>query len=387
MIAFMKLITDTKTLEEAVSALKKSDFITVDTEFMRESTFWPELCLIQIASPDTSFIIDPLSPNIDLGAFFSLMIDEKIVKVFHAARQDVEIIHKLSGKIPTPLFDTQVAGSVCGFGESVSYEQIVHRITGAHIDKTSRFTDWSQRPLSEKQLTYALADVTHLRDVYCFLKKQLEKNGRSHWIDDEMAILISPTTYDPPEEDAWKRIKGRIRKPRELAVLQKIAAWREREAKSRNVPRGRVLKDECLIEIATQQPKDVAALGRLRSISKGWERSASADNLLTAVREGLEVDTSSLPLIHKHTPLNDGTAAAIELLRVLLKLIADEQGIAPRIIAGGDELEKIAKRENYECIPAMHGWRYDLFGKKAVDMLEGRLGFYFNNGKILMKEL
>lgn len=387
MIAFMKLITDTKTLEEAVSALKKSDFITVDTEFMRESTFWPELCLIQIASPDTSFIIDPLSPNIDLGAFFSLMIDEKIVKVFHAARQDVEIIYKLSGKIPTPLFDTQVAGSVCGFGESVSYEQIVHRITGAHIDKTSRFTDWSQRPLSEKQLTYALADVTHLRDVYCFLKKQLEKNGRSHWIDDEMAILISPTTYDPPEEDAWKRIKGRIRKPRELAVLQKIAAWREREAKSRNVPRGRVLKDECLIEIATQQPKDVAALGRLRSISKGWERSASADNLLTAVREGLEVDTSSLPLIHKHTPLNDGTAAAIELLRVLLKLIADEQGIAPRIIAGGDELEKIAKRENYECIPAMHGWRYDLFGKKAVDMLEGRLGFYFNNGKILMKEL
>lgn len=387
MIAFMKLITDTKTLEEAFSALKKSDFITVDTEFMRESTFWPELCLIQIASPDTSFIIDPLSPNIDLGAFFSLMIDEKIVKVFHASRQDVEIIHKLSGKIPTPLFDTQVAGSVCGFGESVSYEQIVHRITGAHIDKTSRFTDWSQRPLSEKQLTYALADVTHLRDVYCFLKKQLEKNGRSHWIDDEMAILISPTTYDPPEEDAWKRIKGRIRKPRELAVLQKIAAWREREAKSRNVPRGRVLKDECLIEIATQQPKDVAALGRLRSISKGWERSASADNLLTAVREGLEVDTSSLPLIHKHTPLSDGTAAAIELLRVLLKLIADEQGIAPRIIAGGDELEKIAKRENYECIPAMHGWRYDLFGKKAVDMLEGRLGFYFNNGKILMKEL
>lgn len=387
MIAFMKLITDTKTLEEAVSALKKSDFITVDTEFMRESTFWPELCLIQIASPDTSFIIDPLSPNIDLDAFFSLMIDEKIVKVFHAARQDVEIIHKLSGKIPTPLFDTQVAGSVCGFGESVSYEQIVHRITGAHIDKTSRFTDWSQRPLSEKQLTYALADVTHLRDVYCFLKKQLEKNGRSHWIDDEMAILISPTTYDPPEEDAWKRVKGRIRKPRELAVLQKIAAWREREAKSRNVPRGRVLKDECLIEIATQQPKDVAALGRLRSISKGWERSASADNLLTAVREGLEVDTSGLPLIHKHTPLSDGTAAAIELLRVLLKLIADEQGIAPRIIAGGDELEKIAKRENYECIPAMHGWRYDLFGKKAVDMLEGRLGFYFNNGKILMKEL
>lgn len=387
MIAFMKLITDTKTLEEAVSALKKSDFITVDTEFMRESTFWPELCLIQIASPDTSFIIDPLSPNIDLDAFFSLMIDGKIVKVFHAARQDVEIIHKLSGKIPTPLFDTQVAGSVCGFGESVSYEQIVHRITGAHIDKTSRFTDWSQRPLSEKQLTYALADVTHLRDVYCFLKKQLEKNGRSHWIDDEMAILISPTTYDPPEEDAWKRVKGRIRKPRELAVLQKIAAWREREAKSRNVPRGRVLKDECLIEIATQQPKDVAALGRLRSISKGWERSASADNLLTAVREGLEVDTSSLPLIHKHTPLSDGTAAAIELLRVLLKLIADEQGIAPRIIAGGDELEKIAKRENYECIPAMHGWRYDLFGKKAVDMLEGRLGFYFNNGKILMKEL
>lgn len=383
----MKPVTDTQTLENVISTLSKSDFVTVDTEFIREATYWPQLCLVQLASPDIAVIVDPLSANIDLKPLFRLMANKEVVKVFHAARQDVEIFYKLGKIIPTPLFDTQIAGAVCGFGESVSYEQIVERVTGEHIDKSSRYTDWSCRPLSEKQLTYALADVTHLREVYKYLKKQLEENGRTHWIDEEMSILTSTKTYDMPNDEAWKRIKGRIRKPRELAVLQTVASWRECEAKSRNVPRGRILKDECLIEIATQQPKDEAGLARLRSIPKGWERSALAGDLLKAVNIGLDVDINSLPPIHKHVAVNNKTAAAIELLRVLLKLVADEKNIAPRIIANNDELEKIAKREPRDNIAALQGWRYQIFGEKAEKMLNGRLGFYFQDGKILTKEL
>ena len=383
----MKLITHTDDLKDVVDTLCKSDFVTVDTEFIRESTYWPELCLIQLASDDIAVIVDPLSPDINLAPIFSLMKNQNVVKVFHAARQDVEIIYKLGNIIPSPLFDTQVAGAVCGFGESVSYEQIVERVTGQHIDKSSRYTDWSRRPLSDKQLSYALADVTHLRDVYKYLDKKLEKTGRTHWIDDEMSVLTSTKTYDMPNEEAWKRIKGRIRKPRELAVLQQIAAWREQEAKNRNVPRGRILKDECLIEIATQQPKDADALAKLRSISKGWERSAAAAELLKAVQTGLATDLSTLPEIHKHVPVANGTAAAVELLRVLLKLVADEENIAPRIIATNDELEKIAKQESDDNVPAFEGWRYKIFGEKAKKLLNGNLGFYFRNGKILTKEL
>ena len=383
----MKLITHTDDLKDVVATLSKSDFVTVDTEFIRESTYWPQLCLIQLASDDIAVIVDPLSPEIDLAPIFSLMKNQNVVKVFHAARQDVEIIYKLGNIIPSPLFDTQVAGAVCGFGESVSYEQIVERITGQHVDKSSRYTDWSRRPLNDKQLSYALADVTHLRDVYKYLDKKLKKTGRTHWIDDEMSVLTSTKTYDMPNEEAWKRIKGRIRKPRELAVLQQIAAWREQEAKNRNVPRGRILKDECLIEIATQQPKDADALARLRSISKGWERSAAAAELLKAVQTGLSTDLSTLPEIHKHVPVANGTAAAVELLRVLLKLVADEENIAPRIIANNDDLEKIAKQENDHNVPALEGWRYKIFGEKAKKLLNGNLGFYFHNGKILTKEL
>ncbi|WP_297323522.1 ribonuclease D [uncultured Bartonella sp.] len=383
----MKPVTDTKTLENVVSTVSKSDFVTIDTEFIRESTYWPQLCLIQLASPDIAVIIDPMSPELDLAPLFDLMVNKDVEKVFHAARQDIEIIYKLGKVIPTPLFDTQVAGAVCGFGESVSYEQIVERVTGATIDKSSRYTDWSRRPLSEKQLAYALADVTHLREVYKYLRNELEQSGRTHWIDDEMSILTSTRTYEMPNDEAWKRIKGRIRKPRELAVLQKVAGWRESQAKKRNVPRGRILKDECLIEVAVQQPKDETSLARLRSIPKGWERSALAADLLNAVNMGLGVAVGDLPAVDKHVAVSKGTAAAIELLRVLLKLVADEENIAPRIIANNDDLEKIAKRAPHSDIAALQGWRYQIFGEKAEKMLNGRLGFYFQNGKILTKEL
>ncbi|WP_375637466.1 MULTISPECIES: ribonuclease D [unclassified Bartonella] len=383
----MNLITQTTDLEIALNALRTSDFVTVDTEFIRETTFWPQLCLIQLASPDVTVLIDPIAPNIDLQPFFDLMIDKKVVKVFHAARQDIETIYHLGGVIPSPLFDTQIAGSICGFGDSISYDQIVQRCTGHHLDKSSRFTDWSYRPLSEKQLLYALADVTYLRDVYLLLKKRLEKNQRAHWMDDEITILLNPKTYDMPEDEAWKKVKGKIKKPRELAVLQKIAAWREREARKYNMPRRHIIKDECLIEIATQQPKDESALKRLRSLNKNWDKLSISQSLIKAVHEGLEVDLSALPPIPKHNPLNDTTAAVIDLLKVLLKIVANENSIAPKIIATSNDLEKIANGGIKKNIPAMNGWRYEIFGQKAEQLLKGQIGFYFNDGKVSTKQL
>ncbi len=383
----MNLITQTKELEIALSILRTSDFVTVDTEFIRETTFWPQLCLIQLASPDTTALIDPMSQDIDLHPFFDLMNDKKIVKVFHAARQDIETIYHLGGVIPAPLFDTQIAGSICGFGDSISYDQIVQRCTGHQIDKSSRFTDWSYRPLSEKQLLYALADVTYLRDVYLLLKNQLEKNKRAHWMDDEIAILLAPKTYDMPEDEAWKKVKGKIKKPRELAVLQKIAAWRERKARKYNIPRRHIMKDECLIEIAIQQPTDETALKRLRSLNKNWDKFSITQTLIKAINEGLEIDLATLPPLPKYNPHNETSTALIELLKVLLKLVANENGIAPKIIATANDLEKIANGCIKKNIPAMNGWRYEIFGKKAEQMLKGQIGFYFDNGKINIKQL
>ncbi|WP_409362081.1 ribonuclease D [Bartonella heixiaziensis] len=383
----MSLITQTTDLEIALAALRASDFVTVDTEFIRETTFWPQLCLIQLASPNTTVLIDPLAPDIDLKPFFDLMANKNIVKVFHAARQDIETIYHLGGVIPYPLFDTQIAGSICGFGDSISYDQIVERCIGHHIDKSSRFTDWSYRPLSEKQLLYALADVTYLRDVYLLLKKQLEKNRRTHWMDDEIAILLTPKTYDMPEDEAWKKVKGKVKKKRELAILQKIAAWREREARRYNVPRRHIMKDECLIEIAIQQPKDESALKCLRSLHKNWDKLSITQTLIKAINEGFEVDLSSLPALPKHNPHNDTTTAVIDLLKVLLKLVANENGIAPKIIATSNDLEKIANGGVKKNIPAMNGWRYEIFGQKAEEMLKGKIGFYLSNGKINTKKL
>ncbi|WP_345097457.1 ribonuclease D [Bartonella acomydis] len=383
----MNLITKTTDLKIALTSLRTSDFVTIDTEFMRETTFWPQLCLIQLASPDTTALIDPMSEDIDLQPFFDLMLDEKIVKVFHAARQDIETIYHLGGIIPSPLFDTQIAGSICGFGDSISYDQIVQRCTGHQLDKSSRFTDWSYRPLSEKQLLYALADVTYLRDVYLLLKKQLEKDKRTHWMNDEIAILLSPKTYDMPENEAWKKVKGKIKKPRELAVLQKIAAWRERKARKYNIPRRHIMKDECLIEIATQQPKDEMALKRLRSLNKNWNKLSIAQTLIQAIHEGLEVDLATLPPLPQYNPLNEKSTAVIDLLKVLLKLVANENGIAPKVIANANDLEKIANGCIKKNIPAMNGWRYEIFGQKAEQVLKGQIGFYFDNGKINTKQL
>ncbi|WP_183807161.1 ribonuclease D [Mycoplana azooxidifex] len=381
------MIETTAALAEACALLAKSDYLTIDTEFLRETTFWPVLCLVQLAGPETAVIVDPMAKGIDLSPFFALMADTSVVKVFHAARQDLEIIYNLGKLIPHPIFDTQVAAMVCGFGDSVSYDQLVQKTKGVQIDKSSRFTDWSRRPLTDKQLEYALADVTHLRDVYQFLNAKLEQEGRNLWVAEEMAVLEAPGTYDIHPDDAWKRLKMRVKKPVELLVLQKVAAWREREARARNVPRSRILKDDTIYEIAQQQPADAEALGRLRTIPKGWERSQSGTALLEAIREALDTPKTDLPRLPRQPHVPEGAAAASEMLKVLLKLVSEKQGVAAKIIANSDDLEKIAIDGEEADVPALHGWRRELFGAVALDLIGGKVGLRFVNKKIEAVEL
>ncbi|HEY9056804.1 MAG TPA: ribonuclease D [Aurantimonas sp.] len=376
------MITTTADLAKACTDLASADYITVDTEFIRETTFWPELCLIQMASDHLAVLVDPLADGIDLAPFFALMADETVVKVFHAARQDLEIVYKLGGILPKPLFDTQVAAMVCGFGESIAYDQLVARTTDGRIDKTSRFTDWRRRPLSEQQLAYALADVTYLRDVYRELSRQLEADNRGHWLAEEMAILADPATYDLHPDDAWKRLKLRVRKPIELQVMKELAAWREREARDLDKPRGRILKDDAIYEIAQQQPADEQALGRLRTIPKGFERSAAGREIVAAVSRALAVPKSDLPPIPRSRQLPEGTAAAVEFLKVLLKIVVEEKGVAAKMIASGDDLEKLAWKGEDAEIAAMSGWRREIFGERALGLLQGETALVYRNRKV-----
>ncbi|MAU97159.1 MAG: ribonuclease D [Fulvimarina sp.] len=378
----MHLITTTAELAETCQTFATSAFVTVDTEFIRETTFWPELCLIQLASPDEGVIVDPLAPGLDLAPLFALMADPSVLKVFHAARQDIEIVYKLAGRVPEPLFDTQIAAMVCGFGESIAYDQLVARLTEARIDKTSRFTDWRRRPLTEKQLDYALADVTHLRDVYRALDAQIEKSGRRSWLDEEMALLANPETYDLHPDEAWTRLKMRVKKPIELQILKEVAAWREREARDADKPRGRILKDEAIYEIAQQQPRDEAALGRLRSLSKGFERSASGREIIAAVNRSLALPKSELPPVPRPQALPEGTAAAVEFLKVLLKIVVEEEGVAAKLITSSADLEQLASKGEDAAVAALSGWRREIFGARALELLSGRAGLVYRNRRV-----
>lgn len=294
----MKLLTNNDELAAICERFSHHEFVTVDTEFLRETTFWPKVCLIQIASPEEAIAIDTLADNIDLSPFFALMANPAIVKVFHAARQDLEIIWRLSRLIPAPLFDTQVAAMVCGFGEQASYLELVKAITRANLDKSSRFTDWSRRPLSDAQIEYAIADVTHLRDIYSTLLERLTRTNRLDWLDDEMQILSSPATYEQHPDNAWERLRLKVRKPRDLGVLMELAAWREQEAQGKDVPRSRVLKDDILVEIAQSAPRTIEALGNLRAFPKGMERSRSAADIVAAVERGLTRDPNTIPKLN-----------------------------------------------------------------------------------------
>jgi ribonuclease D len=382
----LNLITTQSELESAIATLARSDFVTVDTEFIRETTFWPELCLIQMASPDLAVLIDPLAPGIDLAPFFTLMANESVVKVFHAARQDIEIVFHRGGLIPHPVFDTQVAAMVCGFGDSVSYDQLVQKITGERLDKSSRFTDWRHRPLSDKQLEYALADVTHLIDVYHHLKAELEREKRAGWLTEEMDVLTARETYDPHPEDAWRRLKVRVRKPQELAVLQAVAAWRDREARQRNVPRSRIIKDDAIYEIAQQGPRDETALGRLRTTPKGWQRSSTAASLLVVINAALDLPKEDLPKLPKQASQPEGTSAATELLKVLLRLVAEQEGVATKVLATSDDLDRIAADGETASVAALQGWRREVFGEKALKLVRGELAIRFENRRIAVFE-
>jgi ribonuclease D len=381
----MEVITKTKDLAAACQRLATNDYVTVDTEFLRETTFWPKLCVIQMAGTEMAFIVDALAEGLDLEPFFDLMRDDSVTKVFHAARQDIEIIYHLGGLIPAPLFDTQVAAMVCGFGDSISYDQLVYKVTGARIDKSSRFTDWARRPLTAKQLDYALADVTHLRDAFQFLKANLAEQNRTHWVQDEMTVLTSVATYRTDPDQAWKRLKLRVRKPVELAVMMEVAAWRETEAQNRDVPRSRVIKDDAIYELAAQQPVTTEALGRLRTIPRGFERSRNADEILKAVRRALEIPKSELPKLPKGRQAPDGSAAAVDLLKVLLKLVSEAHGVAAKVIATVDDLEKIAADDNAD-VAAMKGWRRELFGETALKLKRGEVALAFQNRQITVLE-
>ena len=382
----MRLITTTQDLAALCTRLGRHEFVAVDTEFIREQTFWPQLCLIQVAGPDDEAIIDPLSPGIDLKPFYDLMANEAVVKVFHAARQDLEIVWTQAKLIPHPIFDTQVAAMVCGFGESVSYVNLVKQVTGKDLDKTSRFTDWSRRPLSQKQLVYALADVTHLCDIYKRLKADLESSGRAQWLDEEMATLTDPRTYETQPEEAWQRLKLRVKNRKGLAVLIELAAWRERAAQAQDVPRNRVLRDEALYDIAGHAPTETSQLSELRTLSEGFARSARAKEIVDAVKRGLARDPKTVPPLRTGTPLPAEKVALVDLLRVLLKACAARHRVAPRLIADGDDLERIAV-EDHPAVAALKGWRYDLFGQFAEQLKRGELALRASNGEVVWTKL
>jgi ribonuclease D len=380
----MDLITSTEDLARACARLAQAPFVTVDTEFMRETTYYPKLCLIQMAGPDEGLLVDPLAPGIDLAPFLGLMRDPAVVKVFHSARQDLEIIWNMGGLIPRPLFDSQVAAMVCGYGDSVSYEQLVNDLAKARVDKSSRFTDWSRRPLTDAQLAYALSDVTHLAKVYEALMEQLRANGRLGWLEDEMAVLLSPETYRGDPDNAWRRLVGRLRKAKEVAVLMEVAAWREREAQNRDVPRNRVLKDEAVIEVAVSAPRSVEALGRLRSIPNGFERSRTGAEIIAAVERGLERDPSTVPAPERSRG-RGGNGAVLELLKVLLKAVAETEGVAPKIIATVDDLEAVALDDEAD-VPMLKGWRRQLFGEKAIALKNGRVSLAVEDGRVVARD-
>jgi ribonuclease D len=380
----MEPITTTKELAAACTRLAKHDFITVDTEFLRETTYFPILCVVQMASTDEAVVIDAIAEGLDLAPFFKLMANEKVLKVFHAARQDIEIVWHRAKLIPHPVFDTQVAAMVLGYGDSISYDQLVQRITGDSLDKSHRFTDWKRRPLTAAQLKYAVSDVTHLRDVYLALSADIEKRKREDWVRDEMKVLTSPETYRMEPETSWQRLKTRARKPKELAVLMEVAAWREREAQARDVPRGRVLKDEVVGDIAVQAPTTAEKLAALRSLPKGFERSKWGHEILDAVKRGLARDPKSLPLMERVKQGMNG-AATVELLKVLLRMTAEIHGVAAKVIATVDDLERIAADDAAD-VAAMKGWRREMFGEKALALKHGKLALAVDKHRVVAVE-
>jgi ribonuclease D len=377
----MITITETEALRAFCESLAGADFVTVDTEFMRERTYWPKLCLVQLGGPREAAVIDALAEGLDLSPLFRLMNEDPVLKVFHAARQDIEIFHHMTGTVPNPVFDTQIAGMVCGFGESVGYETLVSKLAKARIDKSMRFTDWSRRPLSEKQLQYALSDVTHLRVAYEKLADRLKRNKREPWLEEEIAVLTSPATYTVEPEEAWRRIKFRGNRPRFICVLQALAAWREREAQNRDVPRNRVLRDDVLLDIAARMPQTPEDLAKTRTVGRNGLGKAVTDGVLAAVAEGRSVPEEDCPTLERSEPLPRGIGPLVDLFRVLLKMKCDENGVALKLVASVNDLEQIAA-DDHADIRALKGWRRDLFGEDALKIKHGALALAADGTKV-----
>lgn len=383
----MRIIENTADLQSLVAELESAPYLALDTEFMRDSTYWPKLCLIQIAGPNVAAIIDPLADGLDLAPFFQLIADPKIVKVLHAGRQDIEIFWQRGRVIPDPLFDTQIVAMVCGFGEAASYETLARKIAHVEIDKSARFTDWSRRPLTKRQLEYALADVTHLRVIYEKLAADIAKTGRESWVAEEIGALKCEELYALDPTHAWKRLKPRSNNKRFLTALAAAAEWREREAQTRDVPRSRVLKDEVILEIASNPPEDGEALERIRSVPKGFASSRMGKSLLDAIAAGKNNTPPELPdgMNGKHRH-KDPSPAAVDLLRTLLRLKAEEARVAPRLIANAEDIERLAASDD-DGVVALTGWRYEVFGKDAIALRNGKLSIALEKGEAIVVEL
>ena len=382
----MTLITATADLAAFCEQLHRQPFVAVDTEFMRETTYWPKLCLIQAGGPDIEAAIDPLAEGLDLQPFLDVLANPKVEKVFHAARQDLEIFFNL-GVMPTPLFDTQIAAMAAGFGEQVAYDALVRQMLKVELDKSSRFTDWARRPLTQAQFDYAVADVTYLAKLYPILRERLEAEGRLAWVSSEMQALADPANYDVNPENAWRRLKPRKHAPKYLAVFKSVAAWRERTAQTRDQPRGRILKDEAIDEVATQAPTDAEALNRLRSVPKGFAGSRFGPDLLEAVKSALAAPDDYAPVLEK-PKANGGppNGAVVELLKVLLKARSEDAGVASKLIATVADLEKIAADDEAET-PALQGWRLDAFGADALKLKRGEIALVFDGGRVRAVEV
>jgi ribonuclease D len=375
-------ITEQRALEDLCGRLAEAPFICIDTEFHRETTYWSELCLVQASGPGVEGLIDPLAEDLDIGPFLNLIAKDNQIKVFHAARQDIEIFNRLIGHPPGPVFDTQVAAMALGFGDSISYDNLVQRVLKREIDKSSQFTDWMRRPLSQKQLVYALGDVTHLRDAYVKMRDELERKDRLHWVQEEMADMEDPAKYDTDPLKAWQRLKLRMTDPDYAAIVVTVAAWRERVAQEYNKPRRRILSDDAIKEIATQKPRSEADFGQLRSVPNGFIRSKFGAGLVDTVIDALKSPKLYAPEQEARKQNAPMPAGATELLRVLLQHVADAHSVVPRLIANAADIERIARGETSKDIPAMSGWRYELFGNKAAALLSGKLAVSFEKGLI-----
>ena len=382
----MHYIKETNHLNELCSKLNKSEFLSIDTEFIREKTYWPKLCLIQVFNGEEKIIIDPLAKDIDLKSFFEILNNKEIVKIFHSGRQDIEIFYNLTKKIPQNIYDTQIAAMVCGFGDSIGYENLVSQLLGKKIDKTSRLTNWSNRPLSKKQINYAISDVTHLFEIYPIIRDKIISNKRENWLKEEIKILISKKTYELNPNDSWKRLKYRNLSKNSIGVLIELSKWREVKAQKKDVPRGKVIRDDAIYELCSAQPKNIEDLNNLRSFNrKGGLRKEFAEEILSAIEKGKSIKKEKLPKIKPPKRLPMGISSKVSILKILLDNISEEYGVAQKLIANKNDLQELVLNDKAD-IKTLKGWRYKVFGKKAIDFKNGKISIKMKNDKVILEE-